>query len=343
MHIDRPRLSLTGRRWENSSFSPAACHKMTDMKNLLSIFICLSIFSTACHKNDGDRGKPDGAGMKNLPGDIYYQWADEGIFKLHLPAVSQRLLLADDPKRNNWDVSGQQVLECSDVPGDYEASQFTLTNLSDGTIVKQFKHYASGGDIATGTLSPNGQLIAINPTFNDGIVITDLDGNEVKHILTVNNEKVTEDAVWAPDNTLLIVHGKFLLKSNAAFSDFTLVKEFDFQEWGSPAVSNDGKKIALVASKHIWLMNADGTDLKQVTGSSGAETSPQFSPDGKYLLTGTDFHTTGPFGHIFYLKTIPADGKLYQVDDGAESAGVIPLVLPGSKTVIAADGRVRWR
>ncbi len=315
------------------------------MKNLLSIFICLSLFSTACRKNDGDRGKPGSGEITKLPGDIYYQWADEGIFKLHLPAASRHLLLADDSRRNNWDVSrdNRQMLECSDVPGDYEASQFTLTNLSDGAIVKQFIHYASGGDIATGILSPNGRLIAINPTFHDGIIITDLDGNEIKHILTVNNEKITEDAVWAPDNTLLIVHGKFLLKSNAAFSDFSLVKEFDFQEWGSPAISNDGKKIALAALKHIWLMNADGTDLKQVTGSSGTETSPQFSPDGKYLLTGTDFHTTGPFGHIFYLKAVPADGKLYQVDDGAESAGVVPLVLPGSNTVIAADGRVRWR
>ncbi|HUH19507.1 hypothetical protein [Albibacterium sp.] len=299
----------------------------------------------ACNKDKDDLGSPAGSELKKLPGNIYYKWADEGIFVLNLPSASQSLLLQDKIRRNDWDISfdNKYVLECSDVQGDYQASQFTLSNISDGTIVKQFKYYASEGDIATGTLSPNGQLIAIDPTFHDGIVITDLDGNEVKHILTVNNEKITEDPVWMSDNTLLITHKQFLLKSNADFTQVSLIKEFDFQDWGSPAVSRDGKKIAFSASKHIWLMNADGTDLKQVTKSSTAETSPQFSPDGKYLLIGTDFHITGPFGSIFYLKVIPADGRQYQVDDDAESEGVIPLILNGKSQPEAGDGRMVWR
>jgi len=146
-----------------------------------------------------------------------------------------------------------------------------------------------------------------------------------------------------PDNTLLIVHKQFLLKSNTDFTQVSLIKEFDFQDWGTPAVSRDGKKITFAASNHIWLMNADGTDLKQVTKSSAFETSPQFSPDGKYLLIGTDFHVTGPFGSIFYLKVIPADGRQYQLDDGAESEGVIPLILNGKSQVEAGDGRIVWR
>jgi len=315
------------------------------MKKITIVLFCLSIISAACHKEKDDLGSPVDSAMKKLPGSIYYKWADEGVFVLDLPSASRSLLLQDKIRRNDWDISwnNQLVLECSDVVGDYQASQFTLSNISDGTIVKQFKYYASEGDIATGTLSPNGQLIAIDPTFHDGIVIIDLDGNEMQHILTVNNEKITENPVWMPDNTLLIVHKQFLLKSNTDFTQVSLIKEVDFQDWGTPTVSRDGKKIVFAASKHIWLMNTDGTDLKQITSSSGAETSPKFSPDGKYLLIGTDFHITGPFGSIFYLKVIPADGRQYQVDDGAESEGVVPLILNEKSQAEAGDGRMVWR
>lgn len=315
------------------------------MKQLTILLLCLSVFMVRCQKDKVDPENPTANKLKNLSGTIYYKWADEGVFKIDLQSAGRSLLLQENIRRNNWDVSwdNQFVLECTDVEGDYLASRFALSKIADGTIARQFKYYATEGDIATGILSPNGQLIAINPTFHDGIVITDMEGNEIRHILTVNNEKITENPTWMPDNTLLIVHQQMLLKTNADFTKVSLLKEFDFQEWGTPVVSRDGKRIAFVAAKHVWLMNADGTDMKQVTNSSGAETFPQFSPDGKSLLVGTDFHASGPFGNLFYLKVIPADGKQYQVDDGAESEGVIPVILPERKQIEAGDGRMRWR
>lgn len=283
--------------------------------------------------------------IKKLPGNIYYKWADEGVFKLDPMTATRSLLLPDNIRRNSWDISwdNQTVLECTDVAGDNQASQFTVSKIADGTIVKQFKYYASEGDIATGTHSPNGHMIAINPTFHDGIVITDLDGNIKQEILRVNNEKITESPVWMPDNTLLFAHKQYLLKTNKEFTDVSLVKELDFDDWGQPTISNDGGKIAFVASKHIWLMNADGSAMNQVTMSSAAETNPQFSPDGNYLLIGTDDHITGPFGSFFYLKVIPADGRQYQVDDGMESEGVIPIIPSGKNKVEAGDGKIVWR
>src|SRR5215212_9020555 len=60
-----------------------------------------------------------------------------------------------------------------------------------------------------------------------------------------------------------------------------------------PECSPDGKAVAYVVSRtdvkedksnsHIWLVGFDGADDRQVTFSQDSESSPAFSPDGKYL------------------------------------------------------------
>ena len=60
-----------------------------------------------------------------------------------------------------------------------------------------------------------------------------------------------------------------------------------------PQCSPDGKSIAYVVSRidlkedksnsHIWMIGADGTGDRQVTFSNDSESSPKWSPDGKYL------------------------------------------------------------
>lgn len=315
------------------------------MKKIIFAMFLFVTAATACSNNDKDNPQNGSSKLKHLAGTIYYKWADEGIFKINLPTATQSLFLKSSTQRNHWDVSwdNQLVLECTDVAGDTDASQFTLTKIADGTIVKQFKYYDTDGDIATGTLSPNGKMIAINPTFKDGIVIVDLDGNVIETMISIDNTKLSKNPVWMPDNTLLIPHKQFLVKTNATFTEVITIKEFDFQDWGSPAVSKNGSRIAFAASKHIWIMNADGTDMKQITSSSNAEASPHFSPDGKFLLIGTNYHVTGLFGGISYLKVIPADGNQYNVDDGEESEGVIPVHLQGKSQMETTDGRMVWR
>jgi dipeptidyl aminopeptidase/acylaminoacyl peptidase len=60
-----------------------------------------------------------------------------------------------------------------------------------------------------------------------------------------------------------------------------------------PECSPDGKAVAYVVSRidvkedksnsHIWMVGFDGTNDRQVTSSQESESSPGFSPDGKYL------------------------------------------------------------
>src|SRR5262249_31003508 len=60
-----------------------------------------------------------------------------------------------------------------------------------------------------------------------------------------------------------------------------------------PQCSPDGKQVAYVVSTidvkedksntHIWMVGFDGTNDRQVTWSQESESSPRWSPDGKYL------------------------------------------------------------
>jgi TolB protein len=55
----------------------------------------------------------------------------------------------------------------------------------------------------------------------------------------------------------------------------------------SPAVSPDGSKVAMILSKDGWtdvyVCDADGSGLKRLTRSPQDESSPCWSPDGKYI------------------------------------------------------------
>lgn len=74
----------------------------------------------------------------------------------------------------------------------------------------------------------------------------------------------------------------------------------------SPAVSPDGTQVAMILSKSgspdLWVANADGGNLRQLTRSRGTEASPTWSPDGQTIC----FVSDEPGRPALY--TIPAAG-----------------------------------
>src|SRR6478735_12819164 len=66
------------------------------------------------------------------------------------------------------------------------------------------------------------------------------------------------------------------------------------KEVRDPQCAPDGKSVAFVVSQidvkedkpgsaHIWTVGIDGQNERQITSSTDSESSPRFSPDGKYL------------------------------------------------------------
>ncbi|MGA3164110.1 MAG: hypothetical protein ABSD77_07970 [Verrucomicrobiota bacterium] len=78
----------------------------------------------------------------------------------------------------------------------------------------------------------------------------------------------------------------------------------------SAAVSPDGTKVAMILSKggspDVWVCNADGSNLRQLTATPEDESSPCWSPDGQWIYFATKIHERR------VLAKVPAAGGAMQ-------------------------------
>ena len=143
--------------------------------------------------------------------------------------------------------------------------------------------------------SPNGQFIAVQveraePITAGGytlagiamgcVVVIDRQGKEIAAFYK------KQGAAWTPDNRLVVAEyykpGIYL--SDAQLQSLQLIKNApDMNQTNYLAVSPDGKTIAFSANGRVWTMNLDGTNFKQLTNSGLGETTPVWSPDGKFI------------------------------------------------------------
>jgi len=88
---------------------------------------------------------------------------------------------------------------------------------------------------------------------------------------------------------LLVIVPSFAQKKAFTLPDLYKVKNVE-----SPQFSPDGKRIAFVVAENfldkgksnadVYVMNADGSDLRRLTSDPATDNSPRWSPDGKSLL-----------------------------------------------------------
>jgi acylaminoacyl-peptidase len=98
----------------------------------------------------------------------------------------------------------------------------------------------------------------------------------------------------------------------AADPPFRPMDVFDLERATDPQVSPDGKRIAFVRASfdvmkdrgrsRLWVVNADGTDLRPLTAGTANEHSPRWSPDGKRLVYVSDAGGK-PQLHCLWLDT----------------------------------------
>lgn len=106
----------------------------------------------------------------------------------------------------------------------------------------------------------------------------------------------------------------------------------------SVAISPDESKIIFTAEvvaknkkdyySHIYLVNTDGTDLRQYTFGDVKDSSPVFSPDGKWIVFTSK---RGEKKGIYRLPTSGGEARLLASDDGSYSD---ISVSPDSKKIL---------
>jgi Tol biopolymer transport system component len=195
---------------------------------------------------------------------------------------------------------------------------------SSGELIRQYTMYTDSYD-----LSPSGR-IHFSPINTDLLLFEYEDNNsDDMHYVTVLNwsqdsfiktfsDRQYFDPLWTPDGNIIIWD-----ESNTAY----LVQVTDDQI-GDPielfslpessayhSIDPDGNRMVFKMARHIWSINMDGTQLKQITAPKiGYETYPTWSPDGQYiLLKNMDDNSFGS------LWIIASDAEHIRVTDSSEN------------------------
>lgn len=121
------------------------------------------------------------------------------------------------------------------------------------------------------------------------IYIADFDGQNAQAVTRDNN--LVAAPCWMPGHLALYYVSYKLNHADIFYHDLSTGSRRAFARFGgsnmSPAASPGGSKVAMILSKDGWtdlyVCDADGSNLKRLTKSPQDESSPCWSPDGKWI------------------------------------------------------------
>jgi hypothetical protein len=204
--------------------------------------------------------------------------------------------LTDDPASDRypaWSPDGTRIAFVSIRDGD---SNIYVMD-ADGGNVRQITDRLGGK--WSPTWSPDSTLIAFgsNRDGDEDIYVMDADGGNVQQL--TDDPGVDRDPAWSPDGTRIAFVSTRDGDSNIYVMDVDggNVRQLtdDPRQDQSPAWSPDGTRIAFAShlnklnaggadiGVHIYVMDADGGNVRQLTDAPGSDINPAWSPDGTWI------------------------------------------------------------
>ena len=194
------------------------------------------------------------------------------------------------------------------------------------------------------------------------IYIADFDGHNAQRITTDN--AIVAKPAWVPGRLALFYTSYALDNPDIFYHSLTTGQRRKIAGYSglntSAAVSPDGAKIAMVLSKsgsaNIWVCDADGTHLKQITHGD-EDSSPTWSPDGAWICFATKHNERRQLakvpaggGPVQYLRTTGAssptepdwspDGKWFAFTSQMRDFNICVVPVDGSlPPAILAEGQ----
>jgi len=188
-----------------------------------------------------------------------------------------------------------------------------------GKIVKQLTN--TPGYDAEATISPRGDKIVFTSIRNGDIDIytMNIDGSNVKQI--TNTLGYDGGACFSPD-------GKKIVWRASRPETAEEIKEY-----------KDLLAEGLVMPTHmeVFIANADGTDVHQVTHLGKANWAPAFTPNGKKIVFASDYEYERGFPFNLYLINLDGTGLERISHDGSFDA--FPMFSPDGKKFIFSSNR----
>jgi TolB protein len=189
----------------------------------------------------------------------------------------------------------------------------------DGKNMQRLTNY--GVYTAEGVLSPDGKRIVFT-SLKDGdldIYTMNVDGTDVKRLTTTPG--YDGGPWWSPDGTKIVYRAW----------------HYDNEEDLKAYQDLLAKRMIRPNRMELFVMNADGSDQRQITKLGGANFGPSWTPDGKHIIFSSNHKN--PRSRNFDLYTIALDGSnLRQITTNPEFDG-FPMFSPDGKKLIFASNR----
>ena len=207
------------------------------------------------------------------------------------------------------------------VYADYEL----YTSNADGSDIKRLTNIP--GYDAEATVSPDGKKIVFT-SERDGdldLYSMDIDGKNVKRL----TDAIGYDggAFYSPDSKMIV----YRRSSPETPAEIARYKELLAQKLVVPTVFE------------IWVMNADGTNKRQVTNLAAASFAPFFTPDGKRIIFCTNYFDPEKANRRrqpnFDLALINVDGTELERVTFNETFDGFPIFSPDGKKLVFASNR----
>jgi Tol biopolymer transport system component len=214
--------------------------------------------------------QPDGSSITDLP-------APPGAADVSYSPDGKRVAFEGDPNGDGnlevfvMNTDGTNLIQLTDSPAwDYwpdwfpNGKQIAFTSFRDGSP-RIYVMNADGSD----------QHVVTDPDdFEFGSVQPNVSSNG-KQIVFLRNRQFEDPTIWTID-----VDGRNLTELTPPGPHADL----------DPQFSPNGKQIVFASNRggtfEIYVMNADGSDVAQLTTSAGGDFNPTFSPDGRQIAWG---------------------------------------------------------
>jgi Tol biopolymer transport system component len=200
----------------------------------------------------------------------------------------------------------------------YDSYDIFVADLN-GNIIDQLTK-ETGYD-AEATVSPKSDKIVFTSTRNGDIDLytMNLDGGDVKQITFELG--YDGGAFFSPDGT------KIVFRSSRTKTDEE-IKEYKYLL---------GQGLVQPTEMELYICDADGGNLRQLTFLGGANWSPFFLPDGKRILFSSNFEAER--GFPFNLYMIGIDGKNLERITHGETFDAFPVFSNDGKKLIFSSNR----